>query len=60
MIHAASPILFDFNQTELLMASLEEITSAHYSTGYTKGIAEEELSAIRLALARNRARAICL
>jgi hypothetical protein len=27
---------------------------------YTKNISEEELVAIRLALARNRARAICL
>jgi hypothetical protein len=69
------------------MASLEDITSAHYSKGcvcvvfffassrphahiishvvcapgrYTKNISDDELVAIRLALARNRARAICL
>ncbi|ELR22811.1 Nup85 Nucleoporin, putative [Acanthamoeba castellanii str. Neff] len=55
-----TPVLFDFYQTELLMASLEDITSAHYSKGYTKNISDDELVAIRLALARNRARAICL
>jgi len=55
----ASPILFDLDQTELLMCSLEDITSAHYSKGYTGDVSADELSAIRLALARNRARALC-
>jgi len=74
----ATPLLFDFEQTELLMASLEDVTSAHYGKGYatcplltlhstspessryTRNLSEDKLAKIRLALARNRARVICV
>jgi hypothetical protein len=51
-------VVFDVAQTQHLMRSLNELEGSHRRNEYLGGVHETDLTALRLALARNLARAL--